>query len=255
MPQPHTSIRIWFSPRTGSTLLCKGLEQTGIAGVPGEYFNISQGDTFKDHYQISDFEELKTKLWSLGSSPNGVFAIKQPRHHSDYQRWLAEFRQLKGLPADAPEAGLMDELFPNSVHIFLSRRNKVRQAVSWWKAIQDNQWHLTQRDERAQEADFYADKYNYDALTHLWKESQLIEANIDQYFQQNQIKPLTIMYEDMIRDYEATIYRVLDFAGLDRSGIEIAPMYYRQSANELNETWVQRFRQEIQAGWGERYPW
>ena len=35
--QPQLSYTIWFSQRTGSTLLCKGLKSTGIAGNPSEW--------------------------------------------------------------------------------------------------------------------------------------------------------------------------------------------------------------------------
>ena len=42
MMKPEKSYRIWFSNRNGSTLLCQGLEQTGIAGKPGEYFNLME---------------------------------------------------------------------------------------------------------------------------------------------------------------------------------------------------------------------
>ncbi len=36
--RPVKSYAIWFSQRTGSTLLCKTLESTGIAGKPEEFF-------------------------------------------------------------------------------------------------------------------------------------------------------------------------------------------------------------------------
>ncbi|WP_342799609.1 Stf0 family sulfotransferase [Hyella patelloides] len=34
---PKLSYTIWFSQRTGSTLLCRALESTGIAGNPSEW--------------------------------------------------------------------------------------------------------------------------------------------------------------------------------------------------------------------------
>lgn len=36
--EPKLSYTIWFTQRTGSTLLCQALEGTGIAGVPNEWF-------------------------------------------------------------------------------------------------------------------------------------------------------------------------------------------------------------------------
>ena len=75
--KPQISYTIWFSQRTGSTLLCKALEATGIAGKPNEWFNTS--DLF-DHYKVPNHAELQTYLWNVGSASNGVFGIKHSFH-------------------------------------------------------------------------------------------------------------------------------------------------------------------------------
>ena len=36
--EPVLSYTLWFSQRNGSTVLAKGLESTGIAGIPNEWF-------------------------------------------------------------------------------------------------------------------------------------------------------------------------------------------------------------------------
>ncbi len=38
MPKPNTSYLICATPRSGSTLLCEALDNTGLAGHPKEYF-------------------------------------------------------------------------------------------------------------------------------------------------------------------------------------------------------------------------
>ncbi|MCB0566475.1 MAG: hypothetical protein KDD01_19065 [Phaeodactylibacter sp.] len=81
---PHRSYIIWLVPRSGSTLLCKGLESTGIAGIPGEYFTLPTGQSLLGHHQVEDYESLKRKLWRLGTTPDGVFGIKYPMHTSRY---------------------------------------------------------------------------------------------------------------------------------------------------------------------------
>ena len=37
--KPKQSYIIWFSQRTGSSILCKALEDTGIAGRPSEWLH------------------------------------------------------------------------------------------------------------------------------------------------------------------------------------------------------------------------
>jgi len=75
-----------------------------------------------------------------GTTPNGVFGAKVGAGV-----YLAHFgRQLRTLPqfADATlsQDAILSALFPDFKCIGLTRRNKVRQAVSWWKAVQSNAW-------------------------------------------------------------------------------------------------------------------
>ena len=203
--QAKKSYRIWFSQRNGSTLLCKGLEQTGVAGIPGEYFNAFGADSLCEQHNVSTWDELKDKLWYLGTSENGVFGIK----HNMTAKIYREIATLKGMPEGEPidEEELVQDLFPNCKHIFLTRRNKVRQAVSWWKAIKDNQWHLAPNQHHENEADFYEKNYDFDALSHLLKETALRECAIQAYYTKHDIQPLTLVYEDFIKDCWVWLYR------------------------------------------------
>jgi LPS sulfotransferase NodH len=61
--------------------------------------------------------------------------------------------------------------------------------------------------------------------------------------------PFTIVYEDFIQEYEKTVRTVLEFLELDTIGVEIPPPQLAQTADNITEEWVQRFRQERQEGW------
>ncbi|NND09029.1 MAG: hypothetical protein HKN87_21870 [Saprospiraceae bacterium] len=73
---PKESYRIWFSRRNGSTLLCKGLKHTGIAGIPGEYLNPMSDRSLCYRYGVQKYEQLKLTVWDLGTTPNGIFGVK-----------------------------------------------------------------------------------------------------------------------------------------------------------------------------------
>jgi len=241
------SYRIWFSQRNGSTLLCLALEQTGIAGKPAELFNIEKDETMRGHYKVNNYQELKEKLWSLGSTSNGVMSVKHSLFTSHYQKIIAELKQLTE-DKNWTEADIWNDIFPNCKHIFMTRRNKVRQAVSWWKAINDGIWHKHKKDAKHKD-DSLEDKYDSNALHHLLKETVLRECAIQEYFKREHINPLTIVYEDFILDYENTIRRTLDFLELDHSGIRVSSPPLFRTATDLSEEWVQRFRGELQQGW------
>jgi len=248
----HQSYRIWFSQRNGSTLLCEGLAQTGVAGIPLELFNIGPNETLQQKYGVTDYDALLQKLWQLGSTSNGVFGIKQARTHHVINELIA-LKKASSQTAFS-EAELWDEMFPNCKHIFLTRRNKVRQAVSWWKAIQDGKWHLRPGETHQNSEAFYEEKYNFDALLHLWKETMLRECWIQEYFTQQNIQPMTLVYEDFIQNFPETLNQILDFLEIDSTGVKIDVMPLAKTSSSRSEEWVQRFRKDLQKGW-ERPAW
>lgn len=246
----NKSYRIWFSPRNGSTLLCKGLEQTGIAGKPLELFNLVGEETLRSKYQINSYESLKEELWKLGSTSNGIFGIKHSLFSACRKKVSNEIKDLRGNLENDQGDNFWDDLFPQCKHIFMTRRNKIRQAVSWWKAIKDSVWHLEASEAQTSEKVFFAENYDFDAIHHLFREASLRECAIQAYFSANNIIPLTIVYEDYIKRYDNTIKEILDYLEVDQSALNIQPKYYKKIANEGSEIWVQRFRKELQEKMG-----
>ncbi len=246
---PTRSYRIWFTQRSGSTLLCESLIATGIAGKPGEHFNLMEDETLTGHYEASNYQDLRDKIWKAGSTPNGVFGVKYSYYHARHMRHGRELLALRDLPENAVNhQRVWSDLFPKVKHIFLTRRNKVRQAVSWWKAIQDEVWHLKAGEHQAYAPEFFQEKYDLDALKHLLKETMLKECAAQAYFDTHQIAPLTVVYEDFIRDPEAVIGRVLNFLDIPFSTLELPPFTLKKTSNAGSEIWVQRLRDDLQQG-------
>ena len=63
--KPELSYTIWFSQRTGSTLLCQALEATGIAARPREW--LLEGDLL-ERYGARDCAALREALSAPGAS-------------------------------------------------------------------------------------------------------------------------------------------------------------------------------------------
>ncbi len=248
--KPWLSYTIWFSQRTGSTLLCKALESTGIAGIPNEWLQNPGEQGLLGHYGVETHAKLRQHLWRLGSTPNGVFGVKFGIYEPHFDQILDTFRHLPDCPRNASRAAVWDHAFPNGRHIFMTRRNKVRLAVSWWKAIKTNEWHrefgvdATTPDLR--------DAYLFPAIDHLYNECSMREAATQEFFAEGGIIPLTIVYEDFIQEYEKTVYRILEFLELDAEAVPIQPPQYARLADDISEEWVQRFREEKQSGWQNR---
>lgn len=246
--KPTLSYTIWFSQRTGSTLLCKALETTGIAGKPNEWLYNPGEQNLLSQYDLNNYADLQAHLWRLGSTPNGVFGVKLSVHEPYFSDILDTLRQFPGCPQVVyPRATIWHHAFPNGRHIFMTRRNKVRLAVSWWKAIHTQEWH---RDlgTIAEKPDL-SDAYSFEAIDHLFNESSMREAGTQAFFSEAGIVPLTIVYEDFIQAYEKTIRQILRFLELESDVVEVSLPNYTKLADEISEEWVQRYRKEKQKGW------
>jgi LPS sulfotransferase NodH len=237
--KPTKSYTIWFSQRTGSTLLNYALNSTGVAGQPNEWLY------GKDPKTIT--QANVERMWAGGTTENGVFGLKT----SLKREWIDAFRQLYALPETATRAEVWQAAFPNcNKHMYMTRRNKVRLAVSWWRAIMSGEWHR-QHGDKPQESDL-SDKYNFDAIRHLYIESSMREAALEDFFTEAGIVPLTIVYEDFILDYEGTVRKVLEFLNIPSAHVPIAPPSHDRLADDVSEEWVQRFREELQQDWKNR---
>lgn len=247
--RPTKFYRIWHGPRVGSSLLCQLLEDTGIAGKPGEHVTLHGQNTLRERYGITDYYQLRNKVWELGTGEKGVCGVKLSYHKHFSDHIVQDLALAKGISFPDSHEEIWKDFFPESKNIILTRIDKVAQAVSWWKAIQDNEWHLTKGQKRRTSKEFYEDKYNADALCHLFRETMLREAATVGYLKTNKMAFKTIAYEDLIADPLKVLNDVLLYLGLIEKPIKKIPeMKYQKTADAQNEVWINRFREELQKG-------
>ena len=202
-------------------------------------------------FGVNTAAELQRRLYELGSTPNGVCGLK----YSFYEPHFGELIEtLRTLPRCEGQSLSRAEVWARAFsdkHIFLTRRNKVRLAVSWWKAIKSGEWHRENgQPPRARDV---TDAYDFNAINRLFNECSMREAGLQAFYSEANITPLTIVYEDFVADYAATVERVLAYLGLERPATRALPEpFYAPLADEVSEAWVQRFREERQAGWTNR---
>lgn len=115
----------------------------------------------------------------------------------------------------------------------MTRRNKVRLAVSWWKAIQQQEWHRCSNTP-SKSADL-SNAYSFDAIPHLYNECAMREAGIQEFFSEGNLVPLTLVYEDFIQEYEKTVRKVLEFLEVDMAGKAIPPPNFMPTTDHISE--------------------
>lgn len=202
-----------------------------------------------DKYQLDSYGELQQHLWQLGTTPNGVFGVKTGAYNPYFRNLIDAFKQFPGCNTELNNpVEIWHNTFPNCKHIYMTRRNKVRLAVSWWKAIQTQEWHC--RRGQLPKSDDLQDKYSYEAIAHLFAECSMREAAIQEFFDKGSIVPHTVVYQDFVLNYEPAIRSILNFLQLPNTGkVAIPPPPLQQLADDVSENWVQKFRQEKQREW------
>lgn len=235
--QPRLSYFICTTARSGSTLLTHLLTDTQLAGEPGEYFYHRLERSYLQ-LDITDYDVYVRRVLADKTGDNGVFGVKVMG--GDLRFFIQKIRET--VP-DVPLTEAMAHYFPNLRHVWLTRRNKVRQAVSFYKAIKTSEWRSTDRKSEAQL------DYDFDYIDLLIQELVMREAVWQAYFDECGVVPLSLTYEDYVEDQEGTLRLVLEYIGIEYPpNLHIQPMLKKQ-ADTLSEEWVQRYRQEKQAQW------
>ena len=248
---PASSYFICMTPRTGSSHLCEMLKSTRYAGNPEEYYLGDSPQHLLSTYGVRSFGTVQHEIVHRGTTPNGIFGVKLSPGKGGLENVLSVLKDLYSKEvgrkdSDFPLKKLIEWGFPGLKCVFLTRRNKVRQAVSWWKAVQSNQWGLRNGEEKAPDQNL---NYVFDAIDSLVQQAVLREAGWQAFFKAIAINPLTISYEDLVTQRSETIRQVLDHLGQAEVPIPPEQRTYLVQADSLSELWVEQYREEKQRGW------
>jgi trehalose 2-sulfotransferase len=242
---PKTTYLICSTPRSGTHLLAETLIATGVAGRPEEYLICDQHGRLQNQvgpmaetYGRRSLEEFPELVITLGSSPNGTFGLIVMWPY--LQDIVANFQTLprySGL--DACE--LFERIFSNPKYIWLTRRDKIRQAISWVKAKQTGVWirRKDAPDERPLQP-----KFDFFCINHHYRQAVAADAAWESYFQTHNIESLEVVYEDLVEDRERVAKQVLNHLNIPYpQNITYDDGRLRKQADRVNESWTTRYQE------------
>ncbi len=266
---PTCAYLVCATPRSGSTLLCEALTNTGLAGRPKEYFealkatgrprqpneyftNLAYPElasilddqsrlAWLPHPITNDYPVYLDHVLRAGTTPNGVFGAKMMWGY--FGDFLAHLRDIPIYSQmHAPE--LLATIFPDLHYLLVTRLDKVRQAVSLWKAIQTWTW----REDEIEDSPILParstgePRFHFEAIDQLYQQIVAHERAWQEYFNSNGIRPYCVVYEEFVTDVEESVLSIFRFLGIplpDRIATA-APRMKRQS-NGVSEEWVARY--------------
>jgi trehalose 2-sulfotransferase len=233
------------------------LRDAGLAGRPLEHFEILRHSSLprQPHEYFGDLdldgldellpparagtpsqeapEAWRARIRSQGRGENGVWGGKLMWGH--VEDLMTRARQLPGL-ADARLEQVLDSLLDDPQLIFVTRRDKVAQAISLWRAVQTQSW----RAEDATKADDPA--YEYTAIDHLVSQLESDERSWKEWFARTGQQPFVVTYDQLEAAPAETVATVLHVLGLPDTSVAV-PRLSRQR-DELSAAWAERYRQE-----------
>ncbi|MEZ4888535.1 MAG: Stf0 family sulfotransferase [Chitinophagales bacterium] len=170
---------------------------------------------FYDHLKASNmFESLENIRTSpFGGENWGIKILSNDNNYDGGFNFL--IRHLKNTAHNANKKStlqLLQEVCVDIKFIWLIRRNKVRQGLSYWKADHTKKWHQYQKEAPKEKVkNFLPTKKE---LNKYVIQLALDDAHWEEFFTKNQIIPLTIVYEDFILNPDQTIKDVLNYLGI-----------------------------------------
>jgi LPS sulfotransferase NodH len=251
-------------------MLCELLKATGVAGCPEEFFEATrdtglpprpgdylvglprtgagirdqtstpEGPPYSSLTGLDEYRQHLARTFAWGTTPNGVFGAKLMWNQlPELQSLAGELPEFAGLSTLA----LLNRLFHAPRYIWVSRRDKVRQAVSLWRALQTRRWRDAGPGHQPSRLE-----YRFEGIHHLVRRLESEDSNWQAFFSDQGLAPLTIYYEDDLeRDPGPAIRSVLAWLEVTLpAGMTPAPPLRRQ-ADALSEDWVAAYHRDAAA--------
>jgi LPS sulfotransferase NodH len=231
---PDNTYLLASVPRAGSTHLSHLLWRTACLGAPLEYLNYEPEGPYGF---AANSAQLQRDLWvsvlRRRCSPNGVFGLKAfPQQLEMLQRrnpsLLSEVLALI-LPRNGPRRV-----------IYLRRRDRLAQTVSYARASISGIWRQDQEDIDAQ-----GPEYSEPALEAAERGIVLQESVWEKMFEDLRIDPLNLWHEDILQNPAAAAQQAADYLGvtIDPNATIDVPAVSKQSPGDAAE-WVQRYSKD-----------
>jgi LPS sulfotransferase NodH len=244
------SYIICGTPRSGSTLLC-GMLANARCGRPDSYFGRPWLLDFARDLGVSndgdvdglDFNRryLDAVLTDGRRGGSNIFGLRLM--FDTVEDLSARLDPLFPGLDNAPQR--FERAFGRPLYIYLSREDKVAQAVSLYKASRTGLWHRAadgsemERTAPHQDADYDADKIGATVA-----ELSAQDRGWHDWFAAHAIAPLQLKYEDLSRDPRSNLRKVLTALGRDASLADHSTPATARLADEESARWVARFREE-----------
>lgn len=241
---------ICTTPRSGSTLLCKLLANTKVAGVPDSYFHSPSFNSWLDEYNLKekDFASKQEALGVIfmaalarGKSDTEIFGLRMQA--ASFGFFMQQLGQL--IPGQMSDVDRIECALGPTLYVHLSRPDRLGQAISRVRAEQTGLWHRNsdgselERLAPPQEA-----RYDATAIKHHVAEFTAFDKAWDQWFEKEAVKPLRVNYNELSEHPQTVLAKILSALNLDPSLTQSIMAPTAKLADAVSHDWRTRFESE-----------
>ena len=232
----NKSYVVCATERTGSGVLCEALWNTGLLGKPDEYFVLNNQKYYSELWGTKSDKEYLRGVTEYATTPNGVFGMKIMMKH------FPEFINIIVGIADSDKTGsyyLLNKIFNNLKFIWIRRRDKIRQAISYFKNLHTgvHSWYGDSIKNHDIEFDF-------SSIQKIVTEIEDWDKQWENFFIVNSVNPLTLYYEDHIeKGYTDTVKTIFSFLSIEEPADLKITANRRKQSNQVSEEFYEKYRQ------------
>ncbi|HTL78218.1 MAG TPA: Stf0 family sulfotransferase [Candidatus Babeliales bacterium] len=244
---PRRCYVVCTIPRSGSNLLTDGLRDTRRAGMPKQFFLPKNEARYAAGLRLDpavDYVAYVRGIVNAKTTRNEVFGFKLMSWYlNDFVNRLREAYGSEG--STGSDLELLCNAFPCLRFVRIVRRHKLRQALSTARALQTGLWKVQKGKRTLREPEF-----DPDLIEQSLQEAERQEKIWDDFFERIGVKPFEVEYEKLCRDYEKTIWAVLNFLKIRLPiGARVGPPATTRQADEISRVWEERFLAERPAAY------
>jgi len=238
--------------RTGSTLLCQLLTDTGLCGAPDEYWSPRWAPRFAERiagertdsddspparpFHEIDFRRYLLGLFDAKSTPNGSWGCNvQWPHVRRIHEALDPRKQSTGVQT----LRLLGQVYDQPRYVWLRRRDKVRQAISFWRSKQTKVFSSTGPVEESLRPEF-----DYEKIDGFVRRFEEQDACWQRLFREGGVEPFSIEFESFVEHKAETLAALLEYLEIEHPAeIPLPEPRLKKISDGLNDAWYERYRE------------
>jgi len=244
----YQSYFICTSPRSGSTLLCRLLKASGVAGDPRSYFHENSIAEWQTELGLSlatngpEQGILSTVFQAVreqSADGTGLCGVRLQRFSSGFF-----FQKLAVLqPMLSSDRSRLEAEFGPTLFIYLTRADKVQQAVSYVKAQQTGLWHRAPDGTELERLSPPQDPV-YDRTALQETHDLFLKHDRDwlDWFRSEGISPYRISYDQLSEDPTGTLRGLLQALGKDPGAAQGVDPGIAKLSDKTNTDWIRQLK-------------